>query len=61
MEHLTDPGKASPFRNRSVEENFSLLDKMKNGEFPEGTKTLRAKIDMASPNLNLRDPVFIVL
>jgi glutaminyl-tRNA synthetase len=55
--NLTEPGKASPCRNRSVEENLSLLEKMKKGEFPEGTKTLRAKIDMSSPNLNLRDPV----
>ncbi len=54
---LTEPGKASPFRDRSVEENLDLFDRMKNGEFPNGSRTLRAKIDMASPNLNLRDPV----
>ena len=55
--NLTEPGKESPFRNRTVEENLTLLEGMKKGEFPEGSKTLRAKIDMASPNLNLRDPV----
>ena len=54
---LTEPGKHSPFRDRTVEENLDLFNKMKAGEFPEGSKTLRAKIDMASPNLNLRDPV----
>ena len=54
---LTAPGKPSPFRDRPVEENLDLFQKMKAGEFPEGSKTLRAKIDMASPNLNLRDPV----
>ena len=54
---LTEPGKESPFRNRSVEENLDLFDRMKKGEFPDGTKTLRAKIDMASPNINMRDPV----
>ncbi|OUU12856.1 MAG: glutamine--tRNA ligase [Verrucomicrobia bacterium TMED40] len=54
---LTEPGKPSPFRDRTVEENLDLFNKMKAGEFPEGSKTLRAKIDMASPNLNLRDPV----
>ena len=54
---LTRPGKESPFRNRSVEENLDLLERMRKGEFPDGSKTLRAKIDMASPNLNLRDPV----
>ena len=55
--NLTEPGKESPHRNRSVEENLELFEKMKNGEFPEGSKTLRAKIDVTSPNLNLRDPV----
>ena len=55
--NLTEPGKESPHRERSVEENLELFEKMKNGDFPEGSKTLRAKIDMASPNLNLRDPV----
>lgn len=55
--NLTDPGKPSPFRDRTVEENLDLFNKMKAGEFPEGSKTLRAKIDMSSPNLNLRDPV----
>ena len=53
---LTEPGKESPYRNRSVEENLDLFDRMKNGEFPDGSHTLRAKIDMASPNMNLRDP-----
>ncbi|GMV97932.1 MAG: glutamine--tRNA ligase/YqeY domain fusion protein [Phycisphaerae bacterium] len=54
---LTRPGHASPFRNRGVEENLDLFERMKNGEFPDGSRTLRAKIDMASPNLNMRDPV----
>jgi len=54
---LTQPGKESPYRNRSVEENLDLFQRMRAGEFPDGTRTLRAKIDMASPNLNLRDPV----
>jgi glutaminyl-tRNA synthetase len=54
---LTEPGKDSPFRNRSVEENLNLFERMKAGEFPDGSRTLRAKIDMASPNLNMRDPV----
>jgi glutaminyl-tRNA synthetase len=54
---LTQPGKASPYRNRSVEENLALFGRMRKGEFPDGSRTLRAKIDMASPNLNLRDPV----
>jgi glutaminyl-tRNA synthetase len=54
---LTEPGTPSPFRDRSVEENLDLFARMKNGEFPDGTRTLRAKIDMASPNLNMRDPV----
>jgi glutaminyl-tRNA synthetase len=54
---LTEPGKESPYRNRSVEENLDLFERMKNGEFPDGTRTLRAKIDMASKNLNMRDPV----
>lgn len=54
---LTEPGKNSPWRDRSVEENLDLFNRMKNGEFDEGTHTLRAKIDMASPNLNMRDPV----
>ena len=54
---LTEPGKDSPYRNRSVEENLDLFTRMKNGEFPDGTRVLRAKIDMASPNLNMRDPV----
>lgn len=53
---LTEPGKNSPYRDRSIEENLELFEKMKNGEFPEGSKTLRAKIDMASPNMNMRDP-----
>jgi glutaminyl-tRNA synthetase len=54
---LTEPGKDSPFRNRSVEENLNLFERMRAGEFPDGSRTLRAKIDMASPNLNMRDPV----
>jgi glutaminyl-tRNA synthetase len=54
---LTEPGKESPFRNRTVEENLDLFERMRQGEFPDGSRTLRAKIDMASPNLNLRDPV----
>lgn len=53
---LTEPGKNSPYRERSVEENLDLFERMKNGEFPDGAKTLRAKIDMASPNINMRDP-----
>ncbi|MBO5300436.1 MAG: glutamine--tRNA ligase/YqeY domain fusion protein [Clostridia bacterium] len=53
---LTEPGKNSPYRDRSVEENLDLFERMKNGEFPDGAKTLRAKIDMASPNMNMRDP-----
>ncbi len=53
---LTEAGKESPYRNRSVEENLDLFERMKNGEFPDGAKTLRAKIDMASPNINMRDP-----
>ena len=54
---LTQPGKESPYRNRSIEENLDLFERMKNGEFPDGSRTLRAKIDMSSPNLNMRDPV----
>ena len=54
---LISPGKNSPFRNRTVEDNLKLFEQMKSGYFPEGSKTLRAKIDMTSPNLNLRDPV----
>ncbi|WP_298438794.1 glutamine--tRNA ligase/YqeY domain fusion protein [Geobacter sp.] len=54
---LTEPGKESPFRGRSVEENLALFRRMRAGEFPDGAKVLRAKIDMASPNMNLRDPV----
>jgi glutaminyl-tRNA synthetase len=54
---LTEPGKDSPYRNRSVEENLDLFQRMKAGEFSDGSRVLRAKIDMASPNLNLRDPV----
>jgi glutaminyl-tRNA synthetase len=54
---LTEPGRDSPYRNRSVEENLDLFERMKAGEFPDGSRVLRAKIDMASPNLNMRDPV----
>jgi len=53
---LTEPGKNSPYRDRTIEENLDLFERMKNGEFPDGSKTLRAKIDMASPNINMRDP-----
>ena len=53
---LTEPGKESPYRNRTVEENLDLFERMKNGEFEDGSHTLRAKIDMASPNMNMRDP-----
>ncbi len=53
---LTEPGRDSPYRNRSVEENLDLFRRMRDGEFPDGSKTLRAKIDMASPNMNMRDP-----
>src|SRR5262249_14724975 len=54
---LTEPGRNSPYRNRSVEENLDLFRRMKAGEFPDGAHVLRAKIDMASPNINMRDPV----
>lgn len=54
---LTEPGKESPYRNRSVEENLDLFERMRNGEFPDGSRVLRARIDMASPNINMRDPV----
>ena len=54
---LTEPGKDSPYRNRTIEENLDLFTRMKQGEFPDGSRVLRAKIDMASPNLNMRDPV----
>ena len=54
---LTEPGKESPWRNRSIEENLDLFERMRAGEFPDGSRTLRAKIDMASKNLNMRDPV----
>ena len=54
---LKEPGKESPYRNRSIEENLDLFERMRAGEFPDGSKVLRAKIDMASPNINMRDPV----
>jgi glutaminyl-tRNA synthetase len=54
---LIEPGKNSPYRDRSIEENLDLFERMKNGEFPDGSKVLRAKIDMASPNINMRDPI----
>ncbi|HZT31528.1 MAG TPA: glutamine--tRNA ligase/YqeY domain fusion protein [Bryobacteraceae bacterium] len=54
---LTEPGRESPWRNRTVEENLDLFERMRTGEFPDGSRTLRAKVDMASPNLNMRDPV----
>jgi glutaminyl-tRNA synthetase len=54
---LTEPGQESPYRNRSTEENLDLLGRMRTGEFPDGSRTLRAKIDMSSPNINLRDPI----
>src|SRR4051794_3933138 len=53
----TEPGRESPYRNRSVEENLDLFERMRAGEFPDGSRTLRSKIDMASPNFNMRDPV----
>lgn len=56
---LTEPGRASPYRDRTAVENLDLFERMKAGEFPDGSRTLRAKIDMASPNLNLRDPVMV--
>ncbi len=54
---LTQPGKESPYRNRSIQENLDLFERMRKGEFPDGSRTLRAKIDMAHPNLNMRDPI----
>ncbi len=54
---LTEPGKDSPYRNRTVEENLNLFERMRNGEFKDGEKVLRAKIDMSSPNINMRDPI----
>jgi glutaminyl-tRNA synthetase len=54
---LTEPGEESPYRGRTIEENLALFARMKDGEFPDGSRTLRAKIDMAAPNLNMRDPV----
>src|SRR4051794_36427425 len=54
---FTEPGRESPYRNRSVEENLELFGRMRAGEFPDGARTLRAKIDMSSPNLNMRDPI----
>jgi glutaminyl-tRNA synthetase len=54
---LTQPGRESPYRNRTIEENLDLFERMRKGEFPDGTKTLRARIDMAHPNLNMRDPI----
>jgi glutaminyl-tRNA synthetase len=54
---LTEPGKNSPYRDRPIEENLDLFERMRAGEFPDGTRTLRAKIDMASPNMNMRDPI----
>jgi len=54
---LTEPGKDSPYRDRSVEENLGLFERMRKGEFPDGSRTLRARIDMAAPNINMRDPV----
>lgn len=54
---LTEPGKNSPYRDRTIEENLDLFERMRNGEFPDGSKVLRAKIDMSSPNINMRDPV----
>ena len=54
---LTEPGKESPYRERSVEENLKLFEEMKEGKYEDGEKVLRAKIDMASPNINMRDPI----
>ena len=58
---LTEPGKESPYRNRTIEENLDLFKRMRDGEFGNGEKVLRAKIDMSSPNINLRDPVIYLL
>lgn len=58
---LTEPGKNSPYRDRTTEENLDLFTRMTNGEFPNGARVLRAKIDMASPNINMRDPLFTAL
>ena len=57
---LTEPGRESPYRNRSIEENLDLFERMKNGEFPDGTHVLRAKINMASGNLNMRDAFVLI-
>ena len=57
---LTEPGKESPYRNRSIEENLELFEAMKDGKYADGEKVLRAKIDMASPNINMRDPIITV-
>ena len=54
---LKEPGKESPYRNRSVEENLKLFEEMREGKYEDGEKVLRAKIDMASPNINMRDPI----
>ena len=54
---LTEPGKDSPYRNRTIEENLQLFEEMKDGKYEDGSKVLRAKIDMSSPNINMRDPV----
>ena len=54
---LTEPGKESPYRSRSIEENLDLFERMRKGEFKDGEKVLRAKIDMSSPNMNMRDPI----
>ena len=56
-ELVTEPGKESPYRNRTVEENLQLFEEMREGKYGDGEKVLRAKIDMASPNMNMRDPV----
>ena len=61
VEHLTEPGKNSPYRDRSIEENLDLFEKMRNGEFENGEKVLRAKIDMSSPNINFVILLFTVL
>ena len=58
---LTEPGKESPYRNRSIEENLELFEAMKDGKYADGEKVLRAKIDMASPNINMRDPITTTL
>ena len=56
MRHATEPGTPNPYRSRSIEENLQLFEEMKAGKYPDGAKVLRAKIDLASPNMHMRDP-----